>query len=164
MVTKFNTRLLFADTDSFCYELHEKIHQKIYKHKELFDLSNYPKNSRYYCSDKKNVLGKMKDEYGGKLIFKFVGLKSKMYSILDENNNEKSANKGHNAFKGFKELQDTLFQKKILRHKIRVIKSRNHNLGTYETNKISPSCFDDKRYILKDGINTLAYGDKIILK
>ena len=86
--------------------------KKIYKHKELFDLSNYPKNSRYYCSGKKNVLGKMKDEYGGKLIFKFVGLKSKMYSILDENNNEKSTNKEHNAFIEFKEFQDTLFEKR----------------------------------------------------
>ena len=44
------------------------------------------------------------------------------------------------------------------------IKSKNHNLGTYETNKISLSCFDDKRYILKDGINTLACGHKDILK
>ena len=44
------------------------------------------------------------------------------------------------------------------------IKSKNHNLGTYETNKISLSCFDDKRYILKDGVNTLAYGHKDILK
>ena len=87
-----------------------------------------------------------------------------MYSILDENNNEKSTNKGHNAFKGFKEFQDTLFQKKVLRHKMRVIKSRNHNLGIYETNKMSLSCFDDKRYILKDDINTLAYGHKNILK
>ena len=40
----------------------------------------------------------MKDEYGGAPIIKFVGLKSKMNSILDENNNEKSINKGHNAF------------------------------------------------------------------
>ena len=40
----------------------------------------------------------MKDEYGGKSIVKFVGLKSKMYSILDESNNEKSTSKGHNAF------------------------------------------------------------------
>ena len=43
----------------------------------------------------------------------------------------------------------TLFKKKILRHKMRGIKPKNHNLGTYETNKISLSCFDDKRYILK---------------
>ena len=100
----------------------------------------------------------MKDEYGGKSIVKFVGLKSKMYSILDESNNEKSTNKGHNAFIEFQEFYDTLFKKKILRHTMRRIGSKNHNLGTYETNKRSLSCFDDKRYILKNGINTLAYG------
>ena len=45
---------------------------------------------------------------------------------------------------------------------MRGIKSKNHTLGTYETNKISLSCFDDKRYILKHGINALAYGHKDI--
>ena len=53
-------------------------------------------------------------------------------------------------------------RKKILTHKMRGIKSKNHNLGTYETNKISLSCFDDKRYIIKNGINTLAYEHKDI--
>ena len=48
----------------------------------------------------------------------------------------------------------------ILRHTMRGIKFKNHNLGTYETNEISLSCFDDTRYILKNGINTLAYGHK----
>ena len=43
---------------------------------------------------------------------------------------------------------------------MRGIKSKNHNLGTYETNKRSLSCFDDKRYIFKNGINTLAYAHK----
>ena len=135
------------------------------KYKELFDLSNYPKSSMYFCSDNKKVVGKMKDEYGGKLILKFVGLKSKMYSILHENNNEKCTNKGHNEFMEFKEFEDTLFLKKILRHAMRGIKSKNHNLSTYESNKISLSClscFDDKRYIFKNGINALAYGHKDI--
>ena len=45
---------------------------------------------------------------------------------------------------------------------MRGIQPKNHNLGTYETNKISLSCFDDKRYILKNGINKLAYGHKDI--
>ena len=130
------------------------------KYKELFDLSNYPKSSKYFCSDNKKVVGKMKDEYGGKSVLKFVGLKSKMYSILDENNNEKCTNKGHNAFIEFKEFEDTLFQKGTLRNAMRGIKSKNHNLGTYESNKRSLSCFDDKRYILKNGINTLAYRNK----
>ena len=46
----------------------------------------------------------MKDEYSGKLIAKFVGLKSKMYSILDEINNEKITSKGHNGFIEFMNL------------------------------------------------------------
>ena len=41
---------------------------------------------------------------------------------------------------------------------MRGVKPKNHNLGTYESNKISLSCFRDKQYILKNGINTLAYG------
>ena len=163
MIRKFNTKLLFTDTDSLCYEIYgKKAHKKMYKYKELFDLSNLPLSSEYYYSDNKNVLGKMKDEYGGKSILNFVGLKSKIYSILDGSGNEKSTKKGHNTFIEFQEFHDTPFQKKILRHQMRGIKSKNHNLGTYKTNKISLSCFDDKQYILKNGINTLAYGHKDI--
>ena len=78
MIRKFNTRLLFTDTDSLCYELHEKNpYKNMYKYKELFDLSNFPVSSKYYCSDNKNFVGKMKDEHGRKSILKFVGLKSK---------------------------------------------------------------------------------------
>ena len=103
----------------------------------------------------------MKDEYGGKSILKFVGLlKSEMYLILDESNNEKIKSKGHNGFIEFQEFYNTLLKKKILRHRMRRIGSKNHNIGTYETNKRSLSYFDDKRYILKNGVKTLAYGHK----
>ena len=115
MITKFNTRLLFTDTDSLCYELYEQNpYKKMYKYKEVFDLSNFPVSSKYYCSDNKKVVGKMKDEYGGKSILKFVGLKSKMYSILDESNNEKITSKGHNGFIEFQEFSDKLFKKRFL--------------------------------------------------
>ena len=134
----------------------------MYKYKELFDLSNFPKSRKYYYDENKKIVGKMKDEYGGKSILKFVSLKLKMYSILDESSNEKSANIGHNAFIEFQEFHDTLFQKKILRHQLRGIKSNNHNLGTYKTNKISLSYVDDKRYILRNGIKTFAYEHKDI--
>ena len=36
------------------------------KNKELLDLRNFPISSKYYCSDNKKVVGKMKDKYGGK--------------------------------------------------------------------------------------------------
>ena len=47
-------------------------------------------------------------------------------------------------------------------YSMRGIKSKNHNLGIYKTNKISLSCFDDKRYILRNGIETFAYEHKDI--
>ena len=73
----------------------------MYKYKDLFDLSNLPLSSKYYCSNNKKVLSKMKGEYGRKSVLKFVGLKPKMYSILNESNNEKITSKGHNGFTEF---------------------------------------------------------------
>ena len=102
---------------------------------------------------------KMKDEYPGNMIIEFIGLRSKVYPILDVNNEEKITRNGAIEFQ---EFYNTLFKKKILRYTMKGIKSKNHNLGTYETNKRSLLCFDDKRYILKNGINTLAYGHKDI--
>ena len=44
------------------------------------------------------------------------------------------------------------------------IQSKKHKLGTHETDKISLSCFDDKRYVPDDGIYTLAFFIKIVLQ
>ena len=51
-----------------------------------------------------------------------------------------------------------------MRHKMRRIQAKNHKLGTYEINKIPLSCFDDKRFVLNDGIHTLAYFHKDLKK
>ena len=42
-------------------------------------------------------------------------------------------------------------------------KVKKHKIGTYDVNKTSLSCFDDKRYILNDGITTLAYFHKDLI-
>ena len=52
-----------------------------------------------------------------------------MYLILDESNNEKITSKGDNSFIDFQEFYDTLFMKMILRHTVRKIGSKNHNLA-----------------------------------
>ena len=51
----------------------------------MFDNSNYPENSPYYCNTNKKVIGKFKDEGCGIPIIEFVGLKSKMYSYIKSN-------------------------------------------------------------------------------
>ena len=40
------------------------------------------------------------------------------------------------------------------------IQAKKHKIGTYEIDKISLSCFDDKKYVLDDGVNTSAYFHK----
>ena len=53
--------------------------------------------------------------------------------------------------------------KKIIRHKMKRIQSKKHKLKTYEIDKIFLSCFDNKRFVLDNGIYTLAYFHKIAL-
>ena len=65
--------------------------------------------------------------------------------------------KGVNIATEFNELKDTLLTKKIIRHKMRRIQSKKHIIETYEINKISSWCVDDKKFVLNDGIHTFAY-------
>ena len=78
---KYDAKLLFTDTDSLVYEINSKdVYEQCFKDRRLFDFSGYPKDSKYYDSTNKNVLGKMKDEFNGVKIIEFVGLKSQMSS------------------------------------------------------------------------------------
>ena len=80
-----------------------------------------------------------------------------MYSVKKINGSESSSTKGVNIATKFNEFKDVLFNKKIIRHKMKRIQAKKHKIGTYEIDKISLSCFDDKRYVLDDGVNTLVY-------
>ena len=161
----FDAELLFTDTDSLTYEIKSKnIYEEFYKWKDLFDFSNYSKNSKFFNETNKKVIGKMKDEFGRVIIIEFVELKSKMYSIKKIDGKEYNTAKGVNTAIEFDNFIDVLFKKKIIRHKMKRIQSKKHKLQTYEINKISLSYFDDKRYVLDDGIHTLSYFHKNSVK
>ena len=53
----------------------------MFMRKDLFDFSNYSKDVKFFDETNKNVIGKMKDEFGGVIVIQFVGLKSKTYSM-----------------------------------------------------------------------------------
>ena len=87
--------LLFKDTDSLVYENEtDDVYEDFYEDKNLFDFSNYPEDSNIFDLVNKTVIGKMKDEVKGKIISEFVGLKSKMYSVVIVNNEEIKKAKG----------------------------------------------------------------------
>ena len=60
-----------------------------------------------------------------------------------------------------KEFVDTLLNTKIMRHNMKIIQRTVNRITTYDVCKISLSHFDHKRYILGDGINSLAFFIKI---
>ena len=94
---KYDAKLLFTDTDSLVYEINSNdVYEQCFKDKELFDFSRYPKDSKYYDSTNKKVLGRMKDEFKELKIVKFVGLKRKMYSLISPNDKEVNKAKGVN--------------------------------------------------------------------
>ena len=130
--------------------------ENFFKRKHLFDFSNYPKDSKFFDQTNKKVIVKMKDVSEGKIVDEFVGLKSKMYSVKNIDGKESNIAKGVNIATEFNELKDTLFNKKVVRHKMKRIQSKKHKIETYEINKISLSGFGDKRFVLNDGIHTLA--------
>ena len=91
----------------------------------------------------------MKDVNEEKIIDEFFGLKSKMYSIKNIDGKESITAKGVNIATEFKEFKNALFNKKIMRHKMRRIHGKKHKIGTYEIYKMALLCFDDKRFVLE---------------
>ena len=82
-----------------------------------------------------------------------------MHSLIS-NDWEINKAKGVNLMLKRKEYVDILFNKKVLRHKMKRILNEKHNIGSYVINEISLSCYDEKRFILNDGIKSLPDGHK----
>ena len=94
-----NSKLLFTDTDSLMYEIKtedEDVYEDFSSDKEMFCFSNYSTKSKYYDDSNKLVIGQMKDESGSVAIEEIVGLNSKVYSYLVDDNNKHKRTKSVN--------------------------------------------------------------------
>ena len=93
----------------------QTVYEDFYENENLSDFSDYPQDSNFYYSAKKEVIGKMKDEFRGKIINEFAGLKPKMYSLIAVDGREIKKAKGVNTnVKNIsqKEYINVLFNKK----------------------------------------------------
>ena len=164
-------KLLFTDTDSFLFEIQtEDFYKDIAEDvKDRFDTSDYPENhpSGIPTGINKKVLGMFKDEAAGKTIKEFVGLRAKLYSYKMDEGKENKRCKGIKKAVVEKSITHEDYKtclttgKEQLRRQ-NIIRSYEHTLYTEEVNKIALSAADDKRYLLKDSFDTLAWGHRRI--
>ena len=151
-------KLLFTDTDSLTYEIQaEDVYEDFWEDREKFHNSDYAKDNPYFDATKKKVIGKFKDEAAGIPLVEFIGLRSKMLSYVKDNGKNEKTAKGIKRYVVKKNTaHHTLQTNKQIYHTMKTIRSVHHHLSSYEVNKISLSCFDDKRYIHANGQTSYA--------
>ena len=137
---KYNAKLLFTDTNSLVYKIQtDDVYEDFYKDKICL-IKYYPKDSKFFDPVNEKATGKIKDESKGKINDEFVGLKSKMESIKDVDGKENKTGKGvnKNVVRNVKheECIDVFFNKKVVRHNMKIIQSKLHRIGTYDVYKI----------------------------
>ena len=167
-----NAQLLFSDTDSFCY--HIEADRDIYKdinRNKWYDFSNYVEIHTNFDNSKKLIPGYFKDEFGGKFILEFVGLRAKMYSILPLEGEKKATAKGIDGnvkddILTHQDYKTSLFEKQQFTNKMMRIQHEKHQLYTMEIEKKSLSPFNDKKWITRDGnyFTSYSYGHYRIKK
>lgn len=170
-----DVQVLFSDTDSFGLVVKSESCEEIdvlHKLRDIFDFSNYPTTSEKYSKQHASKLGFWKDELQGNRMKEFVGLRSKTYAYLLEEQGEKTTlrskckgvTKGYKKtldFQEFKKCVETFAKTTIKQYHIR---ASNHTVKTLKVHKTCFSSFDDKRYLMPCGIHSVPYGSKFIKK
>jgi hypothetical protein len=133
---------------------------------EWFDTSNLTENNKFGIEPKNKMkLGCFKIETGENIVTVFIGLRAKMYCYTIEHQDRTELKKREKGVPGhITNKHQLLIWKKVLDNETQtyatfnMIKSEKLNVYTINQTKVALSNFDDKRFILDDGITTLAHG------
>src|SRR6266516_3889462 len=157
--------LLYTDTDSLVYEVEtEDLYADMGKRADLFDFSNYPEDHPLYNTMNKGVIGKFKDECAGIPMREFIGLRAKMYALEIEDGKVTKKAKGVPKNVVNNEItidtyRECLFDNKVTHtENIYGLRVENHRIYLTKSKKKVLCPLDTKRYLLNDGIESLAYG------
>jgi hypothetical protein len=144
-------RLLYTDTDSMIIDVPtEDFYEDMKTELHMYDTSDYPKDHPLYSTVNKKVPGKFKDELNGVPIFEYIGLRSKMYSILHEKGSQSKAKGIQKAAIKNKEIRHDHYKQVLDREVMpdypnKSIRSNKHNLEVVSTHKKSLAVGDTKR-------------------
>jgi hypothetical protein len=165
MKTQFGERakLLMTDTDSLVYGIEsEDLTAELSNIKEHFDFSNYPKDHVLYDASRKAQVGLLKDEEAGQTVEEFVGLRAKCYAY-NVGTKSKTIAKGVARSVVKSELNVGIYRHVLLTNEsdyrqVRSLTSKEHKIYAQVTTKKALSAYDDKRFILDDGVSSRAHG------
>lgn len=156
--------LLYTDTDSLIYNIQTPdITTTLAEFSDIMDFSNYDPNHPLYNTQYEKTIGYLKDEMGGKRIEEFIALKPKLYAIKTAEGEEKKRAKGIQKATVEKNISFDCYMECLKNEFIptafqRRLASKKHSINMIVNQKIVMTPFDDKRYLLDDGISSLAYG------
>ena len=169
-------KLLFTDTDSLAYAVKtDDIYDDMKEDaSDKYDFSDYPFTHPLFDNQNKKKIGFFKDELNSLPLEAFAALRSKCYALKYtgkvKNNivkhtdpvekataagTKKSVKDNHLRFDHYVKTLTTLQNHYTIQNNII---AKKHTLYSVNQTKISLSAQDTKRYILSDGINTLAHG------
>jgi hypothetical protein len=163
--------LLYTDTDSFIAEIQTAdIYADMAANDTLYDFSNVKADDSAELHaiaqahpEREKTVGLMKDEFGGRVVHSYVGLKPKCYSIKAAGDKVTQKSKGVQRYVTEKVLSHDDYWGVVnggeaLSHANTAIRSFNHINKTVRALKTSLSALDTKRWVLEDGISSRAYG------
>jgi len=128
------------------------------------DTSDLPKDHPCYSEERKKVPGMFTDEVKGNFIDEFVALRAKSYAFsvsgletIKAKGVKKHVIKNNLTLKDHKKCLFNEIGQDPLRE-MYSIRSYKHRIHTILSKKLALNFYDDKRYVLEDGINTLTHG------
>ena len=156
-----NVRLLYTDTDSLIVHVQtDDLYKDMSLNADLYDTSNFPEDHPLYSTTNKKV-GKFKDELGGKVLTEFIGLRPKMYSYAGEDSGKRAKGVKKSVLRKsitHDDYRSCLFEKEVFHRDMPGLRSYHHVIKGETVHKVALAPLDTKRYILPDGISTLAFG------
>ena len=141
-----NAKLCYIDTGSFTVHLKTgEVYKDIAKVVEKrFDTSNFEIDRPLPIRTNEKVIGLMKNELGGQIMKKFVGLIAKTHSYLKDNDDENKKAKGAKKCVIKRNLKFSDYKKSLKASQI------DNKINYLEKMQIDVDCFkDDKKELVK---------------
>ena len=156
-----NIRLLYTDTDSLIVHVQtDDLYKDMAQNLDDYDTSNYQSDHPLFSTANKKIIGKFKDELGGKVMTEFIGIRPKMYSYVGEESGKRAKGVKKSVLKNgitHEDYKKCLLNREVFSRDMPGLRSYHHVIKGETVHKVALAPLDTKRYIL-DGISTLAFG------